>query len=96
MSKREPRKADLGRMFDWLAWAAACYLFVILLRYVDAAPQLQTVLWKLGNLNVAAYAGYWIDRRAFRKRIDAESSPHEHIRRAIVMAAAMVAVALGL
>lgn len=89
-------KTDLARMFDWLAWAVACYLAVLLLRYVQVAPQVQTVLWKLGNLTVAAYAGYWIDRRAFRKRIDATSTPIEQLRRAIVMAAAMLAVALGL
>jgi hypothetical protein len=90
------KKTDLARMFDWLAWAAACYLAVLLLRAADLAPQLQTVLWKLGNLTVAAYAGYWIDRRAFRMRIDDTSPPLEQLRRAIVMAAAMLAVALGL
>jgi hypothetical protein len=87
---------DLARMFDWLAWAIACYVAVLLLRFADLAPQVQTVLWKLGNLTVAAYAGYWIDRRAFRMRIDLTSQPLEQLRRAIIMAAAMLAVALGL
>lgn len=90
------KKTDLARMFDWLAWAAVCYLAVMLLRAADLAPQMQTVLWKLGNLTVAAYAGYWIDRRAFRRRIDDTSPPLEQLRRAVVMAAAILAVAMGL
>ncbi len=90
------KRNDIVRMIDWLAWALACYAAVLVLRGLDVAPQAQTVLWKLGNLTVAAYAGYWIDRRAFRMRIEPGSDGSEQLRRAIIMAAAMIAVALGL
>ena len=91
------RTTDLGRMFDWLVWAVLAYVLCIVLRTYGIEPQVQTVLWKLGNLTVAAYAGYWIDRRAFNTtRMSLSSPPLEQVRRAIIIAAAMVAVGLGL
>lgn len=92
----EQPTADLARMFDWLVWALVCYVLVFALRWLELAPQAQTVLWKLGNLTVAAYAGYWLDRRIFRSRITDTSPPLREIRRAIVVAAAMLTVGLGL
>ena len=91
------KKGDLSRMLDWLIWAFLFHTGAILLRTYGLEPQIQTILWKLGNLTLAAYAGYWIDRRAFyRYRIEMSSPPLEQVRRAIVIAAAMVAVGLGL
>lgn len=86
---------ELARMFDWLVWALLAYLGVTVLHHLGIAPQLQTVLWKLGNLTVAAYAGYWIDRRAF-SRIVTLSSGNEQLRRALIMGCAMLSVGLGL
>lgn len=82
-------------MVEWLASALAFYAACIALRTFDLEPQLQVVLWKLGNVTIAAYTGYWIDRRAF-SRITRTACAETQLRRAIIMAAAMVAVALGL
>jgi hypothetical protein len=87
--------ADKFRMFQWLALALVFYGLAL---YVfGAEPQLQTLCWKLGNLTVAGFMGYWLDRCAFwYSRLDALSNPLLHIRRAVIMAAAMLAVAMGL
>lgn len=84
-----------GRMLEWLGLAALLYALCITLRTFEIEPQAQVVLWKLGNVTVSAFTGYWIDRRAFY-RIATYSHTHEQLRRAIVMAAAMIAVSLGL
>jgi hypothetical protein len=86
---------DYARMIEWLLMAAVLYAACILLRNLDVAPQAQVVLWKLGNVTLAAYAGYWIDRRAF-SRIAGIVTVSEQLRRAVVMAAAMIAVSMGL
>ena len=87
--------SDKLRMIQWLAFAVGFYglaLFVF-----GDQPQLQTLMWKLGNLTVASFAGYWIDRTAFwYSRIDVESPPILQLRRAGLMAAAMFAVGMGL
>lgn len=88
-------KRELARMFDWLVWAFIAYALVIVMRRYGVEPQLQIVLWKLGNLTIAAYAGYWIDRRAF-SRIASYSTSNEQVRRAIVVGCAMLSVGLGL
>jgi hypothetical protein len=84
-----------SRMLEWLASAFAFYAACIVLRSLGLEPQVQVVLWKLANVTIAAYVGYWIDRRAFA-RIRGIADQQEQLRRAIVMAAAMIAVALGL
>lgn len=86
---------NLLRMIDWLAWAILAYVICITLRTYDMEPQIQTVMWKLGNVTVAAYVGYWLDRRAFSRLTD-ENDSIDGVRRAIVMAAAMLTVGLGL
>ena len=87
--------SDRFRMIQWLALAAIFYLLALLA--FGAQPQLQTLCWKLGNLTVAAFVGYWIDRHAFMySRLRVDSPPLLEVRRAIVMAAAMLAVAMGL
>ncbi|MGP1675941.1 MAG: putative holin [Burkholderiales bacterium] len=85
---------DKFRMIQWLAIAAVFY--ALALTVFAAQPQLQTLAWKLGNVTVAGFVGYWIDRRAFRKAITPYSPPLEQIRRAVIMAAAMLSVSLGL
>lgn len=90
-----PTFGDKFRMGQWLALAL---LFYGLALYVfGGQPQLQTLCWKLGNLTISGFMGYWLDRAVFYDtRPDANSNPLFHIRRAIVMAAAMLAVAMGL
>jgi len=86
---------DKFRMAQWLLFAA--FFYAMALYAFGSQPQLQTLAWKLGNLTVAAFTGYWIDRRAFPvARIDQASSDLRHIRRAIIMSAAMLSVAMGL
>jgi hypothetical protein len=86
---------DVMRMAEWVVVAAVMYGSCIALRSFNVAPQAQVVLWKLGNMTIAGHVGYWMDRRAFT-RIEAGSTYLEQLRRAIVIAAAMLAVALGL
>lgn len=86
---------DKMRMGQWLFLALVFY-GLALWAFGDQ-PQLQTLAWKLGNLTVSGFMGYWIDRCAFYDaRPDATTTPLWHIRRAIIMAAAMIAVATGL
>ena len=87
---------DRMRMAEWLAIALVLYAVCITLRTFNVEPQVQVVLWKLGNITIAAWVGYLIDRRAFLIRMEPDSPPLEQVRRAIVIAAAMLAVALGL
>lgn len=85
---------DKLRMIQWLALAALFYGLALLV--FGGQPQLQTIFLKLGNITIAAFVGYKLDIHAFRKRITPFSSELEQIRRAIIMAAAMLAVSLGL
>jgi hypothetical protein len=87
---------DKMRMFQWVLISIGLYVAAALLAASGTAPQVQIVLWKLGHLTLAAFAGYWVDRNCFRARITDESNPLEHIRRAIIVGAAMLAIALGL
>jgi hypothetical protein len=93
---------DKTRMIQWLLLSVAVYLIAALLAGMPAAsdagqlPRLQTVLWKVGHLNLAAYIGYWIDRHAYRDRVDLTSPYLMHIRRAIIIAASMIAFGLAL
>lgn len=89
------RKYDLHRMLGWLVWAVVFYTVAIHLRNAGIEPQLQVLAWKLGNMTSSAYAGYWLDRRAF-SRVDSGTCSTGQLRRAIIMAAAMVTVGLGL
>ena len=79
-------------MAQWLLLAVIFYT----LAQVITLAQAQTVLFKLGNVTLAAFVGFWIDRHAFRKAITDTSTDMEYIRRAIIIAAAMLAISLGL
>ena len=83
---------DKLRMVQWLLIAALLYLAAMHV----AQPQFQIVLWKTGHITVAAFAGYWIDRAAARKRLTHTSPGSEHMRRAIIISAAMLAVSMGM
>lgn len=82
------------RMLHWLFAAAAFYALAL---YVfGAQPQLQTLCWKLGNVTIAAWVGYRIDTNLFRRPIAENSDDLDYIRRAIVVAATMISISLGL
>ena len=85
--------AERLRMSQWLLLAI---LFYALTQFGGLPATIQTVAMKLGNVTVGAFIGYWIDRLASRLRITANSTDQEHLRRAIIMAAAMLCVSLGL
>jgi hypothetical protein len=94
---------DKLRMAQWLLLSALAYVVATFMAGMpsetDAGmwPRVQTILWKCGHLNLAAYIGYWIDRRAFHTlRITRSSQPTEQIRRAIIIGASMLAFGMAL
>ena len=90
-----PVVSDKLRMVHWLALAVVFY--ALALWVFGGEPQLQTLCWKLGNLTVAGFMGYWLDRNVFwYARPDAVSPPLWHITARDRVAAAMMAVATGL
>lgn len=95
-------KSDRLRMLQWLLLSVLAYLIAMFLAELPAAtdagsmPRLQTVLWKVGHLNLAAFIGYWIDRNAFRDRIGAWSPVLLHVRRAIIIGATMLAFGMAI
>lgn len=93
---------DKTRMIQWLLLSLLAYVVAAILAGMGdegAYPRAQTVLWKVGHLNLAAYLGYWIDRNAFRDRIEPDKykpDTMQHIRRAIIIAATMIAFGMAL
>jgi hypothetical protein len=98
--------SQLPRMAAWLALALLLLVAVWLL----APQQLPVSLYKLSLVVTAAVAGYWIDRGLFPyarpDRIELKLPPGAvfaqalamsiaTLRRAIIVAAAMVAMGLG-
>ncbi len=87
---------DLFRMAPWGAAA------LLLLAAVGgmAPQQLGVVLYKLALITTAAWTGYWIDRSLFPygrpDRIDAQLASMAALRRAIVIAACVIGVSIGL
>jgi hypothetical protein len=84
------------RMLQWVFIAFLFYGAALIFKGYGVEPELQIVSMKLGHITIAAFVGYWIDRTAFRTRITASSHPLESVRRAIIIASAMLAIALGL
>ena len=88
---------DKMRMLQWPLIAAALYAVAMLVGMSESIKPASTVLWKAGHLTVGAYIGYWVDRNAFQfSRLSKASSDMQEIRRAIIISAAIVAVALGM
>jgi len=85
-------QSDIGRMLPWALLAISFYV----LAAISGEPKVQTLLWKYGNVTGAGYLGYWLDRWLSRSRIGAESTEMEGMRRAVIVAAAMLAIGLGL
>jgi hypothetical protein len=102
MSRTVLSEREKTRMLQWLVLSLLAYGLAALLAAVpgptDAGqvPRVQAVLWKVGHLNLAAYIGFWVDKHAFRDRIDPDTNALFHIRRAIVIAAAMIGFGLAL
>lgn len=85
---------EFGRMAQWLLMAAVFYglaMFVV----TSTHPQLQTALWKCGNVMLGAFIGYWIDRNALG-RVTLGSTSGRQQSRSIIMGAAVLGLSLGL
>lgn len=101
------RKLDMIRMLDWLAVSV---LLALAIWYV-APHQLPVSLYKLSLITTAAVVGYWIDRSLFpygrpdkfgrwRDELFVNSTQATvfaacMLRRAIIIAACVIGVALG-
>jgi len=90
------RLKDAGRMGSW-AWVALLTTVVLLFVYPHQAG---TVLLKVNLLALAAWAGYWIDRSAFPYARPGDLLGPERsaaaMRRAVIIAGAMLSMALAL
>lgn len=84
------------RMIEWLAVAVVLYALALSMLHTGYNGPLQTLTWKLGHVTLGGWAGYWLDRAAFRDRIQSSSPPLVMIRRAVIMAAAMYTLGTGL
>lgn len=90
-------KSDIMRMFQWLLFSAFCYGMAQTLTAIELWPQIQVVFWKVGHLAIGANLGYWVDRCAFKgNRITVSSPPMDGLRRALIIAAAMLAISGGM
>lgn len=90
------KKAATSRMSAWVYISIPLLIVVVLL-----SPQkVGLVIYKLNLVTIAAALGYWLDRGAFpyaRPDQVAEAlMPAAMIRRAVIMAAVVLAMAMGL
>ena len=91
---------DFFRMWVWAAIA------VVLLVIIGRPEQVLVVVYKGSLVCIAAFVGYWIDRNLFATRLprDPEYASDQYgqasqaaaYRRAIIVAAVILAFALGL
>ncbi len=87
---------DKLRMIEWLAVAALLFASSSTLLMLGIKGPYQTLLWKLGLVTLGGFAGYRMDRSAFRDRITVDSHPLIMIRRAIIMLAAIYGLGAAL
>lgn len=94
-AKKIARLKDTLRAFPWLVGAAVTTMAIA----VIAPQQLGVLIWSLSKLSFGAYLGYWVDRSIFHYARPDEVADDKiaaaWIRRAIIMAAAMISLALG-
>ncbi len=90
-------QAPIDRLRAW-PWLAGAIIAMVVLG-VLAPHQLGVLVWSLTKLSIGAYLGYWIDRSVFPY-----ARPHElkiewriwaMMRRAIIVAAVIIALGLG-
>lgn len=96
MPRLKALQAHAPRMFDWLVIAAVLLVIV----YLIAPQNLPVVIYKLALVSLAGLMGYRLDRSLFpyaRPDQCAESvTGMAMLRRAIIVAAFMIAVSIGL
>lgn len=97
-------KKERLRMFQWLLLSLIAYGLSTMLSQILSPldpsgagmwPRAQTVLWKIGHLNLAAFLGYWIARTRLGRLHDL-SPPLAMLAHAVIMAATMIAFGLAL
>lgn len=97
------KKMTMPRMWEWVL---ATVLLVGALLFI-APENGKVMLYKLGLVTLAAVLGYWLDRTLFRasqpgtlkrSRVKGANVPYAAamIRRALIVSAAILGVALGL
>lgn len=91
MSNFIPRMSSIGVLAGLL----------LLIIYNLAPQQLPVILLKLAEISLAAFVGYWIDRGLFpyarpHELRHADGFAHAMIRRAIIVGACLVALAVAL
>lgn len=86
---------SLPRLSLWLIITIVCTMAIAMI----APHQLPVTLYKLSLVSLAAVVGYWVDRHLFpyaRPNETAEAiAGIAMLRRAIVVAAVVIAMALG-
>ncbi|MYM80556.1 hypothetical protein GTP44_01095 [Duganella sp. FT50W] len=87
---------EVVRMIEWLLVAALFYWLATQLPITGHLAAIQTLLWKLGHVTLGGFIGYWLDRMAFRDRMDYGTPPMLMMRRAVIMAASMFTLGTGL
>ena len=85
-----------SRMLEWLLVALLLYAAAYGMLTLQYSGPIQTLVWKLGHVTMGGYAGYWLDRAAFRDRIMPFTDPLVMIRRAIIMFGAMYTLGAGM
>lgn len=85
------------RFSTWGLLAFVFYAAAAMLPVADGGAwvQLQTALWKVGHITAGAYIGFWIDRHALGKLLAGDDGQRK-LSRAILMAAGVLAMAMGL
>jgi|TARA_R110001583_G_scaffold9243_3_gene43925 hypothetical protein len=93
---------DKLRIWPWLCLALAFTAIVA----VVAPYQLGVLAWSLSKLSLGAYLGYWVDRSIFhycrphaflehRSAVQPDAFAASMIRRALIIAASILALGLG-
>lgn len=88
-------KKDRLRMAHWLLMAIVFFTLaaIVALSGIHEIRTVGAVSQALGKVTISAFVGYWIDRSAFRDRVDSDSEPLKQLRRAIIIGCAMLSVA---
>lgn len=89
-------KIKLFRLWEWFLLTAILLVIVHLI----APANTQVVVHKLSLVTLAAVLGYWLDRRIFYyarpDEVLGDGRRIAEIRRAIIIAACIIGVSLGL
>lgn len=89
-------KNSLLRVWPWMALALVTLALMALL----VPHQLPALLWNLGKVSLGVHLGYWADRHLFpyarpHRPVIACNRSTAMIRRAILVAAVVIALGLG-